>query len=138
MHTYSALFLCSRPPSRDSLNWGQCASGGPHQNLVLLPLTLSTENDVISGVIHMLFLLEKCSSLRCDSPSTPGSKFGVEMHKTWADGKPLHGTDGKAPKIKVPMANAEYERTLWTKLFSALLPENLDVSTKFFVCCYLI
>ena len=55
----------------------------------------------------MPFLLEKCSSLRCDSPSTPGSNFGVEMHKTWADGKPLHGTDGKAPKIKVPMENAE-------------------------------
>ena len=55
----------------------------------------------------MLFLLEKCSSLRNYSPSTLGSNFSVEMHKTWADRKPLHGTDGKAPKIKVPMANAE-------------------------------
>ena len=29
------------------------------------------------------------------------------MNKTWADGKPLRGTDRKAPKIKVPVANAE-------------------------------
>ena len=55
----------------------------------------------------MHFLVEKCSSLQYDSPSTFGSNFGVEMNKTWADGKPLRGTDGKAPKIKVPVANAE-------------------------------
>ena len=55
----------------------------------------------------MLFLLKKCSSLQCDSPSKPGSNSGSEVNKTWADGKPVHGTDGKAPKIKVLMANAE-------------------------------
>ena len=41
----------------------------------------------------MVFLLEKCSGLQYDSPSTPGSNFDGEINKTWADEKPVHGAD---------------------------------------------